>query len=97
MSAPPARTSGFLVILAVPGAAEGVGDALVGGVHPVRADLPVARSAQLPTSASIIFCANPLIISRRRSGLADARVSSNGAPGTGTMSPTATSLSFVSD
>jgi hypothetical protein len=28
----PARTSGFLVILAVPRAAEGVGDALVGGV-----------------------------------------------------------------
>jgi hypothetical protein len=31
------------------------------------------------------------------SGLADARVSSNCAPATGTMSPAATSLSFVSN
>src|SRR6266571_3215932 len=44
------------------------------------------------TSASIIRCANPLIISRSRSGLADARVSSNRAPGTGTMSRAAISF-----
>src|SRR5205823_8578341 len=47
------------------------------------------------TSASIIRWANPLIISRSTSGLADARVSSNCAPGTGTMSRTATSYSFA--
>jgi hypothetical protein len=48
------------------------------------------------TSASIIAWANPRTISRSMSGLADARVSSNRAPGTGTMSLTAISLSFVS-
>ena len=68
----------------------------VAGVHPLRADLPIPRPAQLLTSASIIRCANPLIISRSRSGDADVSVSSNGMPGTGTMSPTATSFSFVS-
>ena len=47
------------------------------------------------TSASIIRWANSRIISRSTSGPADARVSSNCAPATGTMSPTATSLSFV--
>jgi hypothetical protein len=47
------------------------------------------------TSASIIRWANSRIIARSTSGLADARVSSNCAPGTGTMSPAATSLSFV--
>src|SRR6185503_21160318 len=47
------------------------------------------------TSASIIRWANSRIIARSTSGLADARVSSNWAPGTGTMSPAATSLSFV--
>jgi hypothetical protein len=53
---------------------------------------------QMPsTSASIIRCANPLIISRSRSGLADSSVSSNPVPGTGTMSPTAISFSPSSD
>ena len=47
------------------------------------------------TSASIIRWANSRIIARSTSGLADARVSSNCAPGTGTMSPAAISLSFV--
>ena len=47
------------------------------------------------TSASIIRWANSRIIAHSTSGLADARVSSNCAPGTGTMSPAATLLSFV--
>jgi len=48
------------------------------------------------TSASIICCAILRTIVRSRSGLADARVSSNISPSTGTMSPTAISfLSFV--
>jgi hypothetical protein len=47
------------------------------------------------TSASIIRWANSRIIARSTSGLADARVSSNCAPETGTMSLTAISLSFV--
>ena len=57
---------------------------------------PYPALQRTSTSASIIRCANSRIISRSTSGLADARVSSNCAPGTGTMSPTATSLSFVS-
>ena len=53
---------------------------------------PYAAPQRTSTSASIIFWANPRIISRSTSGLADARFPSNWAPGTGTMSPTATSL-----
>src|SRR5215472_18636073 len=48
------------------------------------------------TSASNIRWANARNISRTMSGACDVRVCSNESPGTGTMSPTATSLSFVS-
>src|SRR5690348_16217417 len=44
------------------------------------------------TSAPFIRWAHSRIISRSKSGSVDARVSSNCAPVTGTMSPTATSL-----
>ena len=53
---------------------------------------PYPALQRTSTSASIIRWANSRIISRSTSGLADASVSSNCAPGTGTMSPTATSL-----
>ena len=57
---------------------------------------PYPALQRTSTSASIIRWANSRIISRSTSGLADARVSSNCAPGTGTMTTPATSLSFVS-
>ncbi|MGO9162758.1 MAG: hypothetical protein ACLP7J_19045 [Streptosporangiaceae bacterium] len=47
-------------------------------------------------TASPAMPKNPLIISRSTSGLAVSSVSSNRAPRTGTMSPAATSFSFVS-
>ena len=58
---------------------------------------PYPALQRTSTSASIIRWANSQIIARSTSGLADARVSSNCAPGTGTMSPAATLLSFVSN
>ncbi len=57
---------------------------------------PYPAPHRTSTSASSIRGANSRIISRSTSGLADARVSSNCAPETGTMSPAATSFSFVS-
>jgi hypothetical protein len=50
---------------------------------------------QRADAVNVIRWASSRIIARGKSGLADARVSSNCAPGTGTMSPAATSLSLV--
>jgi len=58
---------------------------------------PYPALQRTSTSASIIFCANPRIISRSTSGLADSRVCSNLSLTTGTMSRAATLFSFVSD
>jgi hypothetical protein len=78
-------------------------DLAVGDDHPVDEQFSQQPALTSPypalhatsTSASIIRWANSRIIARSTSGLADARVSSNCTPGTGTMSPAATSLSFV--
>src|SRR5689334_5324246 len=56
---------------------------------------PYPAPHRISTSASIIRWANSRTISRSTSGLADASVCSNESPGTGTMSPAATLLSFV--
>jgi hypothetical protein len=67
----------------------------------LRLDGPVTSLPELSlagpcsTSASIIRCAIWRTIVRSRSGDAEARVSSNHSPVTGTMSPAATSLSFA--
>jgi hypothetical protein len=76
-------------VLAPDGFPLWVSDVEPGSVH----DITAARTHALPALYRGLRAGSG---TGRLSGLADARASSNCVPGTGTMSPAATSLSFVS-